>query len=689
MKNYPTEDIRNFAIVGHASSGKTMLAECIEAASGVINRLGSIEAGSTMSDYHDAEKERQISINATPLCVEHDGKKLNFIDTPGYLDFLAEALGALRVCDSALVTVNATNGVEVGTTKVWEWAQDLGVTHLVTVNCLDKEHANFDSSLASLRENFGNKVMPLTVPVNVGPGFNQVLDVLNKKLITFETDGSGKSTSEDSEEAENLHAQLIELIAESDDALLEKFFEEGSLTEEDLRSGLHKALQSENLIPVFASSATTNVGVTCIMDFIARYGSSPADKPTTQATLADETETEIQLSDPNPVLFIYKTMNEGHVGSQSFFKLYSGTLKTGVDLQNNTHKSTERINQIHVLNGEERTSMDSLSAGDLGVLVKLKQAHTSDTLAGGKVEAKLPPINFPIPNIHSALRSKGKGDEDKIATGLSALHEEDPTFVYKVDGELHQTVMSGQGELHLDVICKKLKERFNVEIELYEPRVPFREAIRSRAESKYRHKKQSGGAGQFAEVWMRVEPRERDSGVEFTESLVGQNVSRSFVPSVKKGVDQACEEGILAGCRVVDVKVDFYDGKEHPVDSKDVAFQIAGKHAFREAFQAAKPCLLEPIMHVEVKVPEEFMGSVMGDLNGRRGKIQGMEADGAFQVVKAHVPQMELYKYSTILRPLTEGRGMHTEALDHYDTMPKEIEQKVIAECQRRNEEDD
>ena len=688
MKTYPSEDIRNFAIVGHASSGKTMLAECMEVATGAINRLGSIEAGSTMSDYHDAEKERQISINATPLCVEHADKKLNFIDTPGYLDFLSEALGALRVCDAALVTVNAANGVEVGTTKVWEWSRELGVPHLVAVNCLDKEHVSFDTALASLRENFGNKVMPLTVPVNVGPGFNQVIDVLNKKLITFETDGSGKSSEADSEDAEDLHTQLIEMIAESDDALLEKFFEEGSLSEEELRSGLHKALQSEGLIPVFATSATTNVGVTCLMDFIARYGSSPADHPATKALLPDESETEINLSDPDPVLFIYKTMNEGHVGSQSFFKLHSGALKTGADLHNTTHKSTERINQIHVLNGKDRTSVDSLAAGDLGALVKLKHAHTSDTLAGGKVEAMLSPIDFPAPNIHAALRSKGKGDEDKIATGLSSLHEEDPTFIYKVDGELHQTVMSGQGELHLRVICDRLKDRFHVEIELYEPRVPFREAIQSSAESKYRHKKQSGGAGQFAEVWMRVGPRERDSGVEFIDSLVGQNVSRSFVPSVKKGVDQACEEGVLAGCRVVDVQVDFYDGKEHPVDSKDVAFQIAGKQAFRQAFQAAKPCLLEPIMHVEVKVPEEFMGAVMGDLNGRRGKIQGMDADGAFQVVKVHVPQMELYKYSTHLRSLTEGRGLHTEALDHYENMPRDIEQKVIADCQRNGDED-
>ncbi len=687
MKTYPSEDIRNFAIVGHASSGKTMLAESMEAAAGVINRLGSIEAGTTMSDYHDAEKERQISINATPLCVEFGGKKLNFIDTPGYLDFMAEALGALRVSDAALVAVNAANGVEVGTTKVWEWARELGVPHLVAVNGLDKEHVDFDGALASLRENFGNKVMPLTVPVNAGPGFNQVLDVLNKKLITFQTDGTGKCTEEDSADAEDLHTELIELIAESDDTLLEKFFEEGNLTEEELRSGLHKALQAEGLIPVFATSATTNVGVTCLMDFVARYGSSPADHPVSKAVKADDSEMEINLTDADPVLFIYKTMNEGHVGSQSFFKLHAGNLKTGADLKNTTHKASERINQIYVLNGKERVSVDTLAPGDLGALVKLKQTHTSDTLAGGRVDASLPPINFPGPNIHFALRSKGKGDEDKVAAGLAALHEEDPTFIYRVDGDLHQTVISGQGELHLKVVCAKLSERFHVEIELYEPRVPLREAITIPAESKYRHKKQSGGAGQFAEVWMRIEPRDRDSGVEFIESLVGQNVSRSFVPSVKKGVDQACAEGIIAGYGVVDVKVDFYDGKEHPVDSKDVAFQIAGKQAFREAFQAAKPCLLEPIMNVEIKVPEEFMGAVMGDLNSRRGKIQGMDADGAFQVVKAHVPQMELYKYSTNLRSLTEGRGLHTEALDHYENMPRDMEQKVIADSQRNGDE--
>ncbi|HIG80750.1 MAG TPA: elongation factor G [Verrucomicrobiales bacterium] len=687
MKLYPSEDIRNFAIVGHASSGKTMLAESIEAAAGAINRLGSIEAGTTMSDYHDAEKERQISINATPLCVEFGGKKLNFIDTPGYLDFMAEALGPLRVCDSALVVINATNGVEVGTTKVWDWSRELGVPHLVAVNGLDKEHVNFETALASLRENFGKKVMPLTVPMNVGPGFNQVMDVLNKKLVTFETDGSGKFTEEDCPEAEDLHTELIELIAESDDSLLEKFFEEGNLTEEELRSGLHKALQAEGLIPVFATSATTNVGVTCLMDFIARYGSSPADHPVSKAVTSDESETEINLTDKEPVLFIYKTMNEGHVGSQSFFKLHAGTLTHGADLKNTTHKSSERINQIHVLNGKDRVTVDTMSPGDLGALVKLKHTHTCDTLVGGKLDAALPPIEFPGANIHFALRSKGKGDEDKIAVGLAALHEEDPTFIYRVDGDLHQTVISGQGELHLKVICKRLEERYHVEIELSEPRVPLREAITIPAESKYRHKKQSGGAGQFAEVWIRIEPRERDSGVEFIESLVGQNVSRSFVPSVRKGVTQACTEGIIAGYGVVDVKVDFYDGKEHPVDSKDMAFQIAGKQAFREAFKAAKPCLLEPIMHVEIMVPEEFMGAVMGDLNSRRGKIQGMDTDGAFQVVKAHVPQMDLYKYSTNLRSLTEGRGLHTEALSHYENMPREMEQKVIASNQSNGEE--
>src|SRR6476646_5360521 len=367
----------------------------------------------------------------------------------------------------------------------------------------------------------------------------------------------------------------------------------------------------------------------------------------------------------------------------SFFRMYSGSIKFGTELLNSDRKSSEKIGQIYILNGRNRATVESLGAGDIGAVVKLKDTHTGNTLRGGRKMISLPKVQYPKPNIHAALKLNSKGEEDKIAQGLAALHEEDPTFLYHVDGELHQTVISAQGELHLQVVCDRLKRRYKVEIELVAPKIPFRETIKGRAESKYRHKKQTGGAGQFAEVWMRLEPKPRDTGLEFTESLSGQNVDRVFVPSVEKGVNNACTEGILAGYRVVDVKVDFYDGKMHPVDSKDIAFQIAGYFAFKESFTMARPCLLEPIHTVEIRIPEDCMGKVMGDLSSRRGKIQGMDMDGGFQLIKAHVPAKELYRYSSTLRSLTGGRGVHTEDFNHYEEMPRDAEAKVVEEYKK------
>jgi elongation factor G len=372
----------------------------------------------------------------------------------------------------------------------------------------------------------------------------------------------------------------------------------------------------------------------------------------------------------------------------SFFRVYSGTARTGMELFNSDRRTTERLGQIFVLNGKHREQVDTLPAGDIGAVVKLKDTHTGNTLCDPSLKVRLPKVEFPKPNIHAALRLKSKGEEDKVAQALAALHEENPTFHYLVDGELHQTVISGQGELHLQVASEQIKARYKVDFDLVAPKIRFRETIKAKSDSKYRHKKQSGGAGQFAEVWMRIEPLPRGSGIEFTQSLVGQNVDRAFVPSVEKGVKAACTEGILAGYTVVDVKIDFYDGKMHPVDSKDVAFQIAGMGAFREAFLKAQPCLLEPIHLVTIKVPDEAMGAVIGDLSSRRGKILGMDAEGGFQIIRAHIPAMELYQYSTALRSLTGGRAVHTEEFDHYEEMPKELEQKVIAESQKEEEEE-
>jgi elongation factor G len=691
MKEYTSADIRNFAIVGHATCGKTMLSEAMLACSGAIGRLGSIANGTTVSDYHEAEQRRKISIHASLLHTEWLGKKFNFIDTPGYLDFISEALGALRVCDFALVVVHPVDGVSLGTNQVWKYANGFDLPKMVVVNMLDKEHANFDTVLEQLRERFGPKVFPITLPLNPGPGFNRVLDVVRSDVLTYQTDGSGKYveepvTGEWAEKVKALHQELVEHIAESDDALLEKFFAQGGLSDDEWRAGVHTAVQKQEIIPVFCTAAETNVGVARLMDFIARHGSSPVDRAKVGALDGNGNPVDVPLTSPNTVLYVFKTLNEEHLGEVSFFRVYSGSARVGSELFNSDRNMSERIGQIFTLNGKTRQNVNSLIAGDLGAVVKLRDTHTGNTLCTPGFNVKLPKVQFPKPNIHAALKLKSKGEEDKVAQGLAALHEEDPTFVYQVDSELHQTVMSGQGELHLQVISERLRNRYKVDFDLIAPKIRFRETIKAKADSKYRHKKQTGGAGQFAEVWMRLEPKSRGTGVEFTQSLVGQNVDRVFVPSVEKGVNSACNEGILAGYRVVDLKIDFYDGKMHPVDSKDIAFQIAGKEAFREAFLNARPCLLEPIHLVEIKVPDDGMGAVIGDLSSRRGKILGMDTNDGLQVIKAQVPAAELYQYSTVLRSLTGGRAAHTEEFDHYEEMPKELEQKVIAESKKAKE---
>ncbi|HWD91183.1 MAG TPA: elongation factor G [Verrucomicrobiae bacterium] len=685
MKEYQPADIRNFAIVGHASSGKTMLSEAMLACAGVINRMGNIAAGTTVSDYHESEKQRQISVSATLMHLEWLGKKFNILDCPGYADFISEGLGALRVGDFALITVHASHGVSIGTDAAWKYATEDDIPKMIVINAFDKDDTDFENILAQLREHFGARVFPINLPINPGSGFNQLLDTIRSEVITYAGDRSGKyteapTTGELAERVTALHKELIEYIAEADDSLMEKWMDKGTLSEEELRAGLHAAVQKQSFVPVFCVSAEHNIGVARMMDFIAKYGSSPVDRHKVTAHDANGGEVDVALNDAEPVCYVFKTMSEAQFGELSFFRVYSGHVKFGSELRNTDRRTAEKIGQIYILNGKNRESVPALGPGDIGAVVKLKDTHTGNTLCGAKRLVSLPKVIYPKPNIHAALKSTSKGEEDKIASGLAALHHEDPTFLHHVDGELHQTVLSAQGELHLEVIAERLRRRYGVHVELHEPRVRYRETIKARGESKYRHKKQTGGAGQFAEVWMRLEPKPRDTGVEFTQSLVGQNVDRVFVPSVEKGVHKACEEGIISGYRVVDVKVDFYDGKMHPVDSKDIAFQIAGYFAFKEAFAAARPCMLEPIYTVEIRVPEDFMGKVMGDLSSRRGRIQGMDAEGAFQVIKAHVPAKELYRYSSTLRSLTGGRGVHTEEFSHYEEMPREAEQRVVEE---------
>ena len=681
-------DIRNFAIVGHATAGKTMLAESMLLCGGVIHRMGSIAQGTTVSDYHVGEQQRHISIHNTPLNCEWQGRRFNFIDTPGYLDFASEGIHALRVADFALIVINAGHGIGVGTELMWDYAGQFGIPRILVVNGFDKEKYDFDLILEDVREHFGAGVFPLSVPIDPGPGFHQVLDVMRSELVSYAADKSGKYTEEPAigpwkEKVDALHKELIEHVAESDDTLLEKFFNDGGLSEEVLRTGIHPAIQKQTFVPLLVTSAEMNVGVARLMDFIAKYGSSPDDRQTVGATDADGAPCLVSLSGNEHVAYVFKTMTDSQSGDLSFFRVYSGDVHSGMDLYNSDRRIVERVGQLYRMNGKLRTPVDKLTAGDIGAAVKLKDTHTGNTLCDQKHIVMLPKVTLPTPYTQAALRLNSPGDEEKLAAGLATLHEEDPAFTYHTDPELHQFILSTQGELHLEMLFERLKRRYKVDVSLEQPRIRYRETIRGKGEARYRHKKQTGGAGQFAEVWMRIEPGPRDSGIVFTESLVGQDVDRVFVPSVEKGMRTAAAEGIHAGYRVTDVKIDFYGGKMHPVDSKDIAFQIAGYFAFREAFQHARPVVLEPIHELEIKLPEEFVGRVVGDLSGRRGRILGMDVAGRLQIVKAHVPAAQLYHYGTVLRSLTGGRGMYSEKFSHYEEMPADQEKKLVEEYQK------
>ncbi len=688
MKEYTTQNIINLALVGHSSSGKTILTESILLNAGLIHKMGNIESGTTVSDYHDYEIEDQHSISLSLLNFEWLEKKFNVLDAPGSLDFQGELKSALRVADFAGVVINSAHGIEVGTELAWEYAKDeFNVPRLIIVNMIDNSKSEFDTVLENLQNRFGRTVFPFMIPVQEGEQFHQVADVLRKEIFTFKTDGSGKYEEANAdgswaEKLDSLHNELIELIAESDDSLLETFFENGELTESELRSGLHAAFMNEGLIPVFCVSGQNNIGVQRMMDILARYAPCAGDFSEVVGTKprSDEEIRHGASVDDHVAGLVFKTMSEAHLGELSFFRVYSGTVKPGDDLLNSTRDQTEKLRQVFYMNGKDKKEASRLIAGDIGAALKMKNTHTCDTLASAASPIILPKIKFPSSNMSIAVKPKTRGDEEKIATGLSVMHEEDPTFEYRVDPELGQTIVSGQGESHLKLVLHRISNRFDVEIDQEKPKVPYRETITSNSDSKYRHKKQSGGSGQFAEVWLKITPAQRGEGIDFKHSLVGQNVDRGFVPSVEKGIDSVCSEGILAGCKVVDLKIDFYDGKMHPVDSNDMAFQIAGRHAFTEAFDNARPKLLEPIYKIKVKVPEDAMGDIMGDISSRRGRVSGMEADGHFQIINAEVPQANLQDYSTALKSMSSGRGIFRLEFSHYEDMPHTEAEQVISQ---------
>jgi elongation factor G len=682
-------------LFGHGHSGKTMLAEAMLYSMGVINRMGKVEDGTTVSDYSKQEFERQMSITAAVLRGPHQDHVINCIDTPGFADFVGEVYSSMRAVDCAVLVVDGSTGHDSGHSRVFGMADEINLPRMFVVTKLDREHVKWQESVDGMREEFGNRVQPLDFPVNAGPGFNVIASALTMKEYHYQDDGTGKVTEQplsaaSKERAEALRGHLMEAAAESDDALLEKFFEAGELSAEDFEKGILLGVAKGTFFPVLCCSGARNIGINRVLDFLVHYGPSPLNRPLV-AGKAPNTDNEIivkaDVSEPFAA-FCFKTTAEAHVGELSFVRAFSGKVAQGADLMNPNTGKAEKVGQMFYINGKTRNPAEIFVAGDIASLVKLKATHTGDSLCDGKRMVQFPSIAFPEPVLETAVVPRNKGDEEKIASGLGVLHAEDPSFTLYQDAELSQMVLRGQGDLHLNNILSKLKERYNVDVDMIEPKVPYRETIRGSAESEGKHKKQSGGRGQYGLVWLRLEPKPRGEGYEFMDAIVGGAIPGKFVPAVDKGIQDTLGRGVIAGYPVVDVKVTAFDGKYHDVDSSELAFKIAGRLGFRAAFKKCKPIILEPIFDLVVKVPEDYMGDVMGDLSSRRGKISGMENEGRFQVIKAKVPQKELYRYATALRSMSQGRGMAVQSFSHYEEVPPEIQQKLVAEYVEEKEEE-
>ena len=691
---FKTENIRNIALIGHGDSGKTTLAEGILFAAKESKRFGSVDDGSTISDYNPDEIERKISINSSLLHCEWNNNKINIVDTPGYMDFTGEVIGALHAVELGVLVVNAVSGVEVGTEIVWGYCKQKNMPRIIIINKLDKEHANFQKIFDQLKNQLSKKVIPVQFSINEGVAFESVIDVVNMKMLKFSKDQSGNFTeneipAEHKDRAESLHQELKEISAESDDELLEKYLEEGDLTNDEFKKGLRSAIASGEAYPVLCAAAENNMGAKSFLGFLTDYCPSPKN---VEAAIGKHPgtgkEVTLDYDSGGPcVVQVFKTISEQHVGELSFFKCFSGIIKPGIELMNTNKEQVERIGQLYTMNGHSRKEIAHIEAGDIGAVVKLKNTHTGDTLSEKSNPMELQSIEFPSPVIRSAVVAKVKGDEEKISAGLQILHEEDPSFMVNIDGELKQIIISGQGEMHLDIVVKRLKHKMGVDVVLEDPHIPYRETIRSSVKMQGKYKKQSGGRGQYGDAWIEIKPQSRGGGFEFENKIVGGSIPTKYIPAVEKGIVEAMVRGVWAGFMVVDVKVTLYDGSFHNVDSSDMAFKIAGSMAFKKAFMEAKPVLLEPIYEVEVMVPEEFMGDVMGDLSGRRGKIQGMDSDGSMQKIKALIPLAELYKYSTSLRSITSGRGMHRRKFSGYEQVPKEIAEKIVSKSSDDKEE--
>ena len=680
MKVYDAASLRNVALVGHSGSGKTQLVSALLFDAGAVNRLGKVDEGTTVTDYDEEAIARKHTLSAGVAYAEWNKIKINFIDTPGMANFLSDARAALRVSDASLVVVDAVAGVEVSTEKVWEAADELGLPRIVVLNRVDRERASLERSLESLRGVFGRTVIPIQLPVGEEKNFKGVVDLVAMKAYTFAdgkpSEGAVPAGLEGA--AQTAREALIEMVAEADDALMEKFFDAGTLTQDELVGGLKRGVAAGRIFPLVLTSATANVGLQPLLDAIVAYTPSPAERPL-RAKTADGEEVELPVKDGGPAAaFVWKTVADPFAGRITLFRVIAGSLKSDTTVHNTTKDTQERLGHLVAVQGKTQTNVPEVRAGDIGAVAKLKETQTSDVI-GDKAAPKVPPIKFPEPVISYAIEPKSRGDEEKISTALHRLQEEDPTISYTRDQQTKELLLSGQGQSHIEVTVAKLKRRFSVEVTLRPPRIPYRETITVAVEAHGRHKKQTGGHGQFGDCKVKFEPLPRGSDFEFVDDIFGGSIPRQFVPAVEKGLQDSRTRGFLAGYPMVDFRATVFDGSYHAVDSNELSFKMAASLAFKDGMARARPTLLEPVMNVEVYAPSDYAGDLMGDLNSRRGRIGGMDTRGASTIIRAKVPMSEMLTYEQHLTSATGGRGSYHMEFDHYEEVPSHLHAKIIA----------
>ncbi|MGI6082333.1 MAG: elongation factor G [Limnochordia bacterium] len=684
MRKYESSMLRNVALVSHGGAGKTTLAEAMLHVSGAINRRGTVEEGNTVSDHDPEETRRGISINASVIPCEWDDHKINVLDTPGYFDFVGEVLAPMHVVDGAVVVVCAASGCEVGTEKVWAYCDQYEKPRVIFVNKMDRENANFAEVVSQLRDRFGQQITPISLPIGSAEEFSGYIDLVSMKAYVA---GDGEALKETDipadmmDEVEEARATMVEAIAATDDELTMKFLEDEPLTDEELITGLRAGVKAGELVPLLCGSATREIGVSHLFDIINDCLPSPLEgQAPAGVQVSDGSETVLEI-DPSaaPVLQVFKTMADPYVGKMSIFRAISGVVKSDSVLHNANQNRDERLGQVFVLRGKEHLPVDEVCAGDIAGVAKLQVTTTGDTLCTRDRAIRLSFVDFPKPKISMAAEPKAKGDEEKIGAGFTRLAEEDPTFTMEKSPASAELLISGLGDLHLEVMLSRLSRKFGVSAVTKEPRVPYKETVRSKVTADYRHRKQSGGRGQYGHVIIELEPLPAGSGFEFVDKIFGGAVPRQYIPAVEKGVRETMAEGVLAGYEVVDCRVTLLDGSYHEVDSSEMAFKLAASMAFRKAFMDANPVLLEPIYNIDVVVPEEYMGDVIGDLNKKRGRILGMDPENGLQRIRAQAPLAELFRYAIDLRSMTQGRGDFSMEFDHYEEVPAAIIQQVIA----------